>query len=158
MPSVVGPRQTVAECAAPDGPDAAASCLDLYWIPLGAGACVVRVSGRLYERLTACVARRSPQALYHSALIATTATGRVVFEMAPVFDDRGHIDRRVVGQGTVGSRLLGRWRVFRYEIRRWRDGDIPDLGYAVASPVRITEDTAVIGTVLDLVALVPTPV
>ncbi len=132
--------------------------LDLYWIPLGAGAHVVRTSGKVYERIVAFTARRRPCDLYHSALIATAARERVVIEMAPVFDDRGHTDRGVVAEGAVGSRSLARWRVFRYEVRRWRDGDIPDLAYAVASPVRLTDDADVVEAVLDLVPRVPTPV
>jgi hypothetical protein len=132
--------------------------LDLYWIPLGAGARVVRTSGRIYERLAAVRRRRRPQALYHSALVATTTTGRVTVEMAPQPDDRGRADRGVVAEGAVGSRWLGRLRVFRYEVRRWPEGEIPDLVYAVASPVRITEVPARIRAVLEAVEVVPTAV
>jgi hypothetical protein len=35
---------------------------------------------------------------------------------------------------------LGRFRVFRYEIRRWREGAIPDLVYAAVGPVTIARD------------------
>ena len=132
--------------------------LDLYWIPLGAGQRVVETSGRIYERLVALAARRPRRDLYHSALVATTAQGRVTIEMAPQPDDGGRRDRGVVAEGAVGSRWLGRLRVFRYEVRQWRDGEIPDLGYAVASPVRVTDDPQRVTEVLDLVALVPTPV
>ena len=31
--------------------------------------------------------------------------------------------------------------IFRYEIRRWRDGVIPDISFAVASPVRLSRMT-----------------
>jgi hypothetical protein len=51
-----------------------------------------------------------------------------------------------------------RLRIFRYEIRRWRNGTIPDLAAAVASPVRITDDEAEIAAVLAAVPHVPTPV
>jgi len=132
--------------------------LDLYWIPLGAGARVVRTSGKIYERLVALAAWRRPRHLYHSALVATTADQRFVIEMAPQVDDRGRIDRGVVAEGVVGSRWLRRMRVFRYEVRRWRNGRIPDLRYAVASPVRVTDDPEKVSSVLDLVSLVPTPV
>ena len=54
--------------------------------------------------------------------------------------------------------MLRRFRVFRYEIRRWRNGDISDLPCAVASPVTITREPAAIATVLDLLPHVPTPV
>jgi hypothetical protein len=137
---------------------ASASGLDLYWIPLGAGQRVVRTSGKLYERLVARAARRPRRDLYHSALVATTAEGRVTIEMAPQPNSRGRSDRGVVVEGAVGSRWLGRLRVFRYEVRRWSDGEIPDLPFAVASPVPLTEDPQRIAEVLDLVALVPAPV
>jgi hypothetical protein len=132
--------------------------LDLYWIPLGAGQQVVRTSGRIYEGIVALGARRPRRDLYHSALVAMTAEGRVTIEMAPQPDDSGRSRRGVVAEGAVGSRWFGRWRVFRYEVRKWLDGEIPDLGYAVASPVRVTDDPQGVAEVLDLVALVPTPV
>ena len=50
--------------------------LDLYWIPLGAGARVVRVSGTVYEAVSALLQRRPRRALYHSALVAITDDGR----------------------------------------------------------------------------------
>lgn len=132
--------------------------LDLYWIPLGAGQRVVRTSGMIYEALASLVQRRPRRDLYHSALVANTCGGRYFVEMTPVVDDVGREQRGVVGEGSVGSRLLGRFRVFRYEIRRWRDGVIPDLRYAVASPVRIADEADVVESVLDLLPLVPTPV
>jgi hypothetical protein len=58
-------------------------------------------------------------------------------------------------EGPVGSRLLGRFRLFRYEVRRWRDGVIPDLAEAVSSPVRLTDDPARASEVLDRVPSVP---
>ena len=130
--------------------------LDLYWIPLGADARVVRATGRIYETLLAGVQRRPRCGLYHSALVADTGQTRYVMEMTPVPADAR--DRGVVGRGPVGSRLLGRFRVFRYEIRRWRDGVIPDLGHAIDSPVCVSVDPAVVCRVLDLVPQVPTPV
>jgi len=131
--------------------------LDLYWIPLGAGARIVRTCGWLYEALVALVQHRPRCPLYHSALVADTPSGRYVVEVTPVpaHDDR---DRGVIGGGAVGSRLLGWLRVFRYELRRWRDGVIPDIGCAVDSPVRISDDADVVRTVLALLSEVPTPV
>ena len=132
--------------------------LDLYWIPLGAGQRVVRTSGKIYERLVAWSAGRPRRDLYHSALAAITAEGRVTIEMAPQPDDDGRRDRGVVAEGAVGSRWLRHLRVFRYEVRRWRDGEIPDLPFAVGSPVRVTNDPHGVRAVLELLALVPTPV
>ena len=81
-----------------------------------------------------------------------------MIEMAPQPDDRGRTDRGVVAEGAVGSRWLRPIRVFWYEVRCWRNGVIPDLAYAVASPVRVTDDPEQIGAVLGLISLVPTPV
>jgi len=132
--------------------------LDLYWIPLGAGARTVRISGMLYEALAAFVQHRPRRAIYHSALVATTTAGGTVIEMAPVRDARGRQERGVVAEGAVGSRLIRPFRLFRYEIRRWPNGVIPDLPYAIASPVRIADEPDVVQQVLDLVPFVPTPV
>ena len=130
--------------------------LELYWIPLGAGARVVRTSGRVYEGIAAFVQRRPRSRLYHSALVAHLPDATYFIEMTPV--PAVTSDRGVVGGGAVGSRRLGRFRVFRYEIRRWRDGTIPDLGYAVSSPVRLSDDADAIREVLGWVEQVPTPV
>ena len=132
--------------------------LDLYWIPLGAGASVVRVSGRTYEALAALVQRRPRRDLYHSALIASIGESSTVIEMTPVPAGGEPRDRGVVGEGPVGISLAGRFRIFRYEIRRWCNGVIPDLAYAVSSPVHITDAPALVAQVLDLVPSVPTPV
>ena len=57
----------------------------------------------------------------------------------------------------MGTRAAGRFRVFRYEIRRWRDGRIPDVEEAVESPRRLSEDSTRACRMLDLVPHVPTP-
>jgi hypothetical protein len=48
--------------------------------------------------------------------------------------------------------------VLRYEIRRWRDGVIPDIDEAVNSPQRLTDDPLRAERILELVSAVPTPV
>jgi hypothetical protein len=45
--------------------------------------------------------------------------------------------------------------VFRYEVRRWRDGVIPDLLEAVASPQRVSDDEEQARRILGLVDSVP---
>jgi hypothetical protein len=130
------------------------SSVDLYWIPLGAGQHVVKLSGRLFEVISARIQRRRACDLYHSALVVVVPEGRFVIEQTPVPDHHGE-RRGVVLEGAVGSRLAGRYRLFRYEIRRWRDGVIPDIGEAVSSPVRVTQDPVRASLVLDLVASVP---
>jgi len=64
----------------------------------------------------------------------------------------------VVATGAVGSRHLGRFRLFRYEVRCWRGGSIPDLAEAAGGPVRVSGDPAVARRLIGLAATVPTPV
>jgi hypothetical protein len=133
------------------------AAVDLYWIPLGAGAHVVRISGNLFEAASAFVSRRPRCDLYHSALMISASEGHFVIEQAPVPDP--HSERRgVVAEGPVGMRWLGRFRVFRYEIRRWREGRIPDINQAIGSPERVTDDIEVAGRVLETLPSIPTPV
>ena len=58
----------------------------------------------------------------------------------------------------MGSRLLGRLRIFRYEVIRWREGVIPDVAEAVDSPRLVSTDTEIARRLLELVPRMPTPV
>jgi hypothetical protein len=131
--------------------------VDLYWLPLGAGGHSVRLNGRVFEALAAWLEGRSPCDLYHSALEVRVPEGRFVIEQAPLRASDGP-ERGVVAEGAVGSRWAGRFRIFRYEVRRWRGGIIPDVDEAVESPQRLTGDLDVARRVLDLVPRVPTAV
>jgi len=131
--------------------------VDLYWLPLGAGGHSVRLNGVVYEALLAGLERRRACDLYHSALEIRAPSGRFVIEMAPVRAGEG-AERDVVAGGAVGSRWAGRFRIFRYEIRRWREGYIPDAAEAVDSPRHVSSDPDLAQRVLDLVPSVPTPV
>jgi hypothetical protein len=131
--------------------------VDLYWLPLGAGGQSVRLNGRVFEAAAARLARRPPCDLYHSALVVRVPEGRFVIEQAPISDSNG-VERGVVAEGAVGSRWAGRFRVFRYELRCWRDGVIPDINEAVESPRRLTDDPGTSRRILGLVPCVPTPV
>jgi hypothetical protein len=128
--------------------------VDLYWLPLGAGGHSVRLNGRVFEALAAWLEGRSPCDLYHSALEVRVPEGRFVIEQAPVRDGDG-VERGVVAEGSVGSRWAGRFRIFRYEVRSWRGGIIPDANEAVESPWRLTDDPEVAQRVLDLAPQVP---
>jgi hypothetical protein len=134
-----------------------AAAVDLYWLPVGAGGHSVRLNGRIFETLAATLDRRPRRALYHSALVVRVREQRFVIEMAPIRDGDGAA-RGVVAEGPVGSRRAARARLFRYEIRRWRFGVIPDVGEAVQSPCRLTKNEAIAQRVFDLVTDVPTPV
>jgi hypothetical protein len=131
--------------------------VDLYWLPLGAGGHSVRLNGKIFEAVAARLERRSSCDLYHSALVVCVPEGRFVIEQAPIRRGDG-AQRGVVSEGAVGSRWLKRFRIFRYELRCWHDGVIPDIAEAVESPQRLTNDARLAQRVLDLVRSVPTPV
>jgi len=135
----------------------AGSAIDLYWLPLGAGGHSVRLNGQVYEFLSALIGRRPASDLYHSALVVRTPEERFVIESAPV-PRAGGAGRGVVAEGPVGNRWAGRFRLFRYELRRWPEGSIPDIDEAVDSPRRLSDDPAQARRLLELVPAVPTPV
>lgn len=133
---------------------ASSSSLDLYWLPLGAGGHVVRWNGRLYEAICARREHRPAQRLFHAGLMAQLDGVHYAIEMGPVWNVPD-TDRGVVLEGPVGARRLGRMRLFRYELRCWAGGRIPDIAEAVASPVRTTSDRKVVAAVLALLGQVP---
>ena len=135
-----------------------ATCaVDLYWLPLGAGGHSVRLNGKVYEAAVALIERRRRYDLYHSALEVHVPEGRYVIESAPVPGAPGE-ERGVVCCGAVGHRWAGALRVFRYEVRCWRDGFIPDVAEAVESPQRLTVDEDLARRILDVAPLMPAPV
>lgn len=133
------------------------AAVDLYWLPLGAGGHSVRLNGRVFEAVAARLERRPVGALYHSALAVTMPEGEFVIEMAPIPDGQG-VSRGVVAEGPVGSRWTRRLRLFRYENRCWRGGEIPDVAEAVDGPRRLTDDPELAARVVALVPAAPTPV
>jgi hypothetical protein len=154
-----------ARSVGPEGPNIDAtgkaggpkSAVDLYWLPLAAGGHFVRLNGRIYEALAARVQRRPGCDLYHSALQVELAGERFVIEQTPVPRLSGE-DHGLVAGGAVGARWAGRFRIFRYEIRVWRGGHIPDVAEAVDSPRWLTNDADQARRVLRVVTQVPTPV
>jgi hypothetical protein len=135
-------------------PDAQGTSVDLYWLPLGAGGRSVRWNGRLYEAAAARRERRAVRNLYHSALQVQQHGRTFVIEMAPAWGVSAP-DRGVVCEGPVGARWFGHSRLFRYEVRRWAEGSIPDLAEAVADPQRVSTDELQAARLLDVVASVP---
>lgn len=128
----------------------------LWWIPVGAGGHVVRRTSGWWERVQAWMARRAPQPLYHAALEVRVEGERFDLEMAPAWGAATRVpDRGVVSTGPVGLRLLGRSRFFRYEVRCWRDGSIPDLAWAWRPPVVVSDDVEVARTIVARVRSVP---
>jgi hypothetical protein len=80
----------------------------------------------------------------------------LVIEQAPAWGEGS--PRGVVAEGAVGAQALGRFRFFRYEIRSWREGVIPDIDEAVDSPLRLSEEPEHAHRLLQLAPQVPTPV
>jgi hypothetical protein len=113
-----------------------------------------RLNGIVYEALAARIERRRSCDLYHSALEVHAPSGRFVIEMTPIRAGEG-TEQDIVA---FGSRWAGRFGIFRYEVRRWRDGHIPDVCDTVDSPRRLSAEPATAQRVLDLAPQVPTPV
>jgi hypothetical protein len=134
-----------------------AAAADLYWIPLGAGGHSVRFNGRAYEALEAVRHHRQRRDIYHAALVVELDGDRYTIELAPS-PDADETSRGVVATGAVGSRHFGWLRLFRYEVRCWRGGSIPDLAEAVGGPQILTSDPRVARRILAFVATTPTPV
>ncbi|HYF73513.1 MAG TPA: hypothetical protein VD864_11875 [Nocardioides sp.] len=126
----------------------------VYWLPLGAGGRVVARNGRVFESWAARREHRDPCELYHAALEVEVGAASYVIEMAPAWS-RVAEDRGTVATGPVGMRWLGRLPLFRYEVRRWRDGIIPDRDTAVGAPVLVGTDSMRAVHLLALVPLVP---
>ncbi|HEY5108193.1 MAG TPA: hypothetical protein VII96_01140 [Acidimicrobiales bacterium] len=63
-----------------DGAAQGTGSVDLYWIPLGSGTTVVRLTGKVVETLSAAAHRRARCDLYHSALVVESPSGRYVIE------------------------------------------------------------------------------
>jgi hypothetical protein len=130
--------------------------IELYWIPLGAGtggACV-RFSGWVFEAMSAAQRHRQRCSLFHSALKVFREGQQFTIEMAPEWSG-GRGDHGAVAHGPVGSPVLGRSRLFRYEVRCWRDGVIPDLA-AAATPLTVTTDAVRTQQLLELTPTFPT--
>lgn len=127
----------------------------LWWIPVGAGGQVARRTSRWWELARARLARRAPHQLFHAALEIAVDGTRFVIEMAPAWSGPQGTDRGVAVTGPVGVRALGHWRLFRYEVRCWPDGTIPDLRWAVGGPVILTTDRATTRTIVGNVRDVP---
>ena len=100
------------------------------------------------------LARRRPRRLFHAALGLRCDGLPYVVEMTPAWGGPP-CDRGVVVTGPVGLRPLGRSRWFRYEVRCWAHGAIPDREHAVGPPVLVTRDAAAVARILRAVRGVP---
>lgn len=153
----VSDPSTVASWEASARTESHRAAVKLYWLPLGAGGHCVRLNGRVFEAISARAQHREPCDLYHSALEVELGGARYVIEMAPVWNESAR-ERGVAAEGSVGIGGAGRLRLFRYEIRCWRDGHIPDVAEAVDSPRCLSADERQAARILELVREVPTAV
>jgi hypothetical protein len=128
--------------------------VDLHWIPLGAGGHSVRFNGKVFEAISSLIDGRPRCEIYHSALTIHVPDGFFTVEMTPIPDRRGW-QRGVVAEGAVGSRWAGNLRIFRYEIRCWRDGVIPDLRFTPVRPARLTDMVPTAERILEVLPSVP---
>jgi len=58
-------------------------------------------------------------------------------------------------EGPIGAHWAGHFRIFRYELRRWHEGVIADIGEAVDSPHRLSNDLRDARRLLELVPQMP---
>ncbi len=109
----------------------------LWWLPVGAGGRVVVHTSRWWEALQARREHRPAHPLFHAALEVSVAQDRWVIEMAPAWGQRA-VSRGIVAEGPVGLAHLGRLRLFRYEVRCWQGGEIPDRAFAPVPPTLLS--------------------
>jgi hypothetical protein len=79
---------------------------------------------------------------------------RYTVELAPS-PNADEASRGVIATGPVGTRWISWLRIFRYELRCWRGGTIPDLTWAVGGPRRACADRATVRRLLQLMPRVP---
>ncbi len=128
----------------------------LWWIPVGAGGHVARRTSRWWETVVAARQHRAPRPLVHAALEVVLDGTRTVIEMAPAWGGRRPADRGVVGTGPVGLAGLGRLALFRYEVRCWQGGTLPDRDEAIGPPT-VVPGEATARAVLAAAPDTPTP-
>jgi hypothetical protein len=141
----------------PERHDSADATIVLMWIPVGAGGHLVGHTSRWWERIHATLAHRKPQLLLHAALEIHVDHDHYVIEMAPQWSGP-RVDRGVVATGPVGLRWLGRSTLFRYEVRCWRGGTIPDRRWAVDDPILLSDKADTARLLLRRIRDVPTRV
>jgi hypothetical protein len=91
--------------------------------------------------------------LYHSALkLGLDGVGVSTLELTPAFV-ASPVPALVAGP--VGARAAGRFGLFRYELRLIPGEDLPDEGWAVGAPVRLSDERAAVERVIELAHMVP---
>ena len=130
--------------------------VSLFWIPLRAGGSgFVRMNGRIYEAIEARLQRRRPLDLYHTALEVRLPGERFIVETMWPCPKGNPAGRGVVAIAPVFAGWLSFTRIFRYEVRRWMNGVLPDASEAIGGPRLVSSDEEVAERVLDLTNQVP---
>ena len=130
--------------------------VSLFWIPLGAGGSgFVRMNGRVYEAILARREDRPALDLYHTALEVRLPRARFIVETMWPSPKGDPAERGVVAIAPVFADWLAFTRIFRYEVRRWMDGVLPDAHEAVEGPRVVSSDETIANRVLDLTYEVP---
>lgn len=114
----------------------------------------MRHTSRWWEVLRARRERRRPRPLFHAAMEVFDGDARYVIEMTPAWGQPAAA-RGVVATGPVGVRWFGASRFFRYEVRCWQGGEIPDRAWAPVDPLRFPLGVAEVRALLERVPLVP---
>lgn len=128
--------------------------ITLLWIPLGAGAHVVRASGAAYEWLIARRELRRTQALFHAALEVRADGRRWTVELAPEVGSQAPPEA-IAMRGPVGVPCAGRSKLFSYELRIWEDGRIDDRADVAATVRFACSDAQAVALIADARALPP---
>lgn len=128
--------------------------MTLHWIPVGAGGHVVRHTSGWFERAAARREHRRPLRLVHAALTLVLGERTYAVEMAPAWG-AGAGGAGVVATGPVGSRALGRSRLWRYEVRCTPDRPVPDVALQVGEGRVLTRDPRAVGALRAVVGDVP---
>ena len=118
------------------------------WAQVGAGGHVARRTSAWWERLVAAREGRAPQRLVHAVLEVVVDGSVRSVDMAPTWG-RSAGARRVVVTGPVGSRLLGWWPLFRYELR------VVDAPAPPSHVLPVGDELPLPADVLDDLVLVP---
>lgn len=120
----------------------------VWWSAVGDGAPVARHASAWWERVVAAREHRAPETLVHAMLEVVVDGDAWVVEMAPTWGRGSATPRRAVGVGPVGSALLARCSVFRYEVRVAPGGMDRGAAVAVGEELRTTGD--LLGGLADL--------
>lgn len=114
----------------------------------------MRHCGAAWERVQARRDGRRPQPLFHAALEVTVDGVKSTIEIGPVVNSLPE-RHGVVAVGPVGARWAGRFRIFRYELRVWPDGRIPDLDFETSTPLALGDSGEQARRVLEVAPEVP---